>query len=318
MNTIQQNSKAPRQKKNAEALEAPDYGRMPAQKPVMLPFSGYDELVSIAGIDFTLERALNIVGVVKFSDFRSFTPETLAQKLASTGVAITAATIAEQDWIGRAAQLAAATPAVITAPITEEQIAAPPVESKPVESQAVHKPVPKPQAAPAVVERDGGRKQAAAEIKNKRPAPPVNATESASREAVALREKSNAAKPALTLEIQTVNFTQFETQLKLNRPAVKMLRGEIHCALNGARTLLATIDGAPLCVQVHAMNELTGEHILLASQFDSLLPAQANYALQLEFPVPRRGRYQLQTVAFLLNADPKIAWRAGPFLRVEL
>ena len=312
MNPIQQNSKAPRQKKNAETLEAPDYGRTPAQKPVMLPFSGYDELVSIAGIDFTLERALNIVGVVKFSDFRSFTPETLAQKLASTGVAITAATIAEQDWIGRAAQLAAATPAVQTA---EEQIAAPAVERKPAESQATHKPVPKPQIGPAAAGRDGGRKQGGAEVRNKRPAPPANAADSASHEAEALSEKS---KPALTLEIQAVNFTQFETQLKLNRPAVKMLRGEIHCALNGARTLLATIDGAPLCVQVHAMNELTGEHILLASQFDSLLPAQANYALQLEFPVPRRGRYQLQTVAFLLNADPKIVWRAGPFLRVEL
>lgn len=315
MNTIQQNSKAPRQKKNAETLEAPDHGRTPAQKPVMLPFSGYDELVSIAGIDFTLERALNIVGVIKFSDFCSFTPETLAQKLASTGVAITAATIAEQDWIGRAAQLAAATPAVITAPIAEEQIAAPAVESKSAESQAAPKPVPKPQIGPAAAVRDGGRKPGGAEVRNKRPAPPANAAESASHEAEALAEKS---KPALTLEIQAVNFTQFETQLKLNRPAVKMLRGEIHCALNGARTLLATIDGAPLCVQVHALNELTGEHLLLASQFDSLLPAQANYALQLEFAVPRRGRYQLQTVAFLLNADPKIVWRTGPFLRVEL
>jgi len=320
MNTFQQNSKALRQKKNAAHSPAPEQARaeMPAPKSVMLPFSGFDELVNIAGIDFTTERALNVVGISKFSNFSGYTPETLAEKLASTGVEITAATIAEQDWIGRAAQLAAETPAVAAAETAEEQITTPAVENKPAEPQPVSKPIAKPQSAPAAVERGGSRKPAPAEMKNKRPAPPENVTESEKREAIALPEKSNAAKPNLALVIQEVSFTQFETQLKLNRPAVKMLRGEIHCALHGAKALLATIDGTPLCAQVHAMNELTGEHILLASQFEALLPAQASYPLQLEFAVPQRGRYQLQVVAFLLNADPKIALRPGPLLRVEL
>jgi hypothetical protein len=97
-----------------------------------------------------------------------------------------------------------------------------------------------------------------------------------------------------------------------------MLRGEIHCTLSGAKTLLATIDSTPFCAQVHAINELTGEHIVLAAQSESLLPAQADYHLRLEFPAPARGRYQLQAIAFLLNAGAKIAFRQGPLLRVEL
>jgi len=67
-----------------------------------------DDLTVIGGIDPVIEMALNCIGIHQYSDFRDYSPETLAQTLLErAGIAVSAATIASQDWIGWAEMLAA-------------------------------------------------------------------------------------------------------------------------------------------------------------------------------------------------------------------
>jgi predicted flap endonuclease-1-like 5' DNA nuclease len=102
--------------------------------PTVFSFHRRDDLLSIEGIDPTTEMALNSIGVHQYSDFRGYSPETLAQALLErTGIAVSAATIASQDWIGWAEILAAENPSAGTAEAGNKNSAEEAIENAPAQ-----------------------------------------------------------------------------------------------------------------------------------------------------------------------------------------
>jgi predicted flap endonuclease-1-like 5' DNA nuclease len=327
MNALNQTSKSNRKRKTSQSPLAPDLNQAKPGQPVQTapplttPFGKRDDLLSIEGIDPTTERALNSVGIRQFSDFRKYTPETLAQKLqARAGLSISAALIASQDWIGWAEIFATENNSAAPAKTEDATVIEKAAENRPVENPPAAKSEETPLQSAPEVDRESGHKQASSENLAQKDKDLATASEVKAepkpREAEVSTTQSNGSEVNWALQITSAKFVPFEAQIKLNRPSVKLLRSEIHCTLNGAKALAATMEGLPLCVQIHAVNELTGECKLLASQSEFLEPAQADYQMQLEFVAPRHGRYQLQIFAFLVDADPKIAFFQGPVLRV--
>jgi hypothetical protein len=241
-----------------------------------------DDLLTIDGIDPTTEMALNSIGIRQFADFQRHTPETLAQALQErTGLAISAETIARQDWVGSAAILASVNNgpriASVEQPILREKISSQttlPANQLPI--------TPEQEIPPASV--------ASAEIATK-----------------------NEETGCQALLIQHAAFAPIERPAKPNHATMKFLQSEIDCSLIGAEAMTIAV---PFCTQVHAVDKATGGYKLLVSQVEQWQPGQMDYQVRLEFAVPGLGRYQLFVIAFLLQADSSVALYQGPLLRV--
>jgi hypothetical protein len=234
--------------------------------PAQIPQFHRNDLTAIEGIDPVIEMALNSIGIRKFTDFRGHTAETLAQALREgTGIEITAATIAGQDWIGWAELLE-----------TEAEKEKTVEESHELQAEAAETIYPK----------------------KKKPETP---------------EETNGE---VDLSIQQVRFHQLERPSTVNVAAAKWLRSEIDCRLTGATVSDMKSDRVALCAQIHALDTTTGKYKMLASQTERLELAENERHFSIEFEAPKIGRYQLQIVAFLLAANPKIVFYQGPILRV--
>jgi hypothetical protein len=245
--------------------------------PAQIPQFHRNDLTAIEGIDPVIEMALNSIGIRKFADFRGYTAETLAQALRErTGIEITAATIAGQDWTGWAELLE--TEAAKEETVEESSASAALHDEKSHELQA----------------------EAAATIHPEKQKP----------------ETQNEANGEVDLSIQQVRFHQFESPATANTAAAKFLRSEIDCRLTGATVPDMKSDRVALCAQIHALDTATGEHKMLASQAERLQLTESDCHFSIEFEAPKIGRYELQIVTFLLAANPKIAFYQGPILRV--
>jgi predicted flap endonuclease-1-like 5' DNA nuclease len=303
-------SKRHRKKKpnaHATAMDQPSFSRR------------RDDLVNIEGIDPTTELALNSIGIREFSDFQKYTAPTLAQALQeSSGLTITAETVANQDWIGRAAALAVGKNTAVMAseeikPAPEEISGRTPLPAAP------EKKIP-PAAdtnAEAASERGPVSKTKPKQKEKETPIMTTSQTDAS--------VKADAAKTPPTpqhderngwaLHIQNVTFTPIEMPAGSNQPSTKLLRSEIDYKMMNAEASVVA-KRMTLCAQVHAVDMATGEHKLLASQAERLQPRRTDYHARLEFAVPRIGRYRLDVVVFLPQPEPQIAFYEGPFLRV--
>jgi len=289
------------------------------------PFSRRrDDLVIIEGIDPTTELALNSIGIREFSDFQKYTGPTLAQALQeSSGLAITAETIANQDWIGRAAALAVEKNTAVTAseeikPVPEEISGRALLPAAPAAAAPEEKiPLAADTNEEAASEREPMSKT---KPKQKQKETPITTTSQADAGV-----KADAAKTpptpqhdetnGWTLHIQNVTFTPIEMPSGPNQPSTKLLRSEIDYKMMSAEAMTVA-KRTTLCTQVHAIDMATGEHKLLASRAERLQPRRTDYHARLEFAVPSIGRYRLDVVVFLPQPEPKIAFYEGPFLRV--
>lgn len=302
---------SPASGKNIFVAPAPLAAR--AAMPVIFPASSRDDLTNIEGIDAATEMALNSIGIRQFSDFRGYTPETLAQLLQTrTGLPIDAAVIAGQDWMAWAEMLATERNFPVAAETNEKKTIESVPENTPPEKLPEAQPEEKPpQTVSAVIPPQP-------EVNPERPLAAVNGRTNSSVQQPLAPPATETISPAADFVVQISNakFTSIATPAQPNRPAVQTIQSEIDCNLSGAKANLVTIDRLPLCAQIHAVDQLTGEHHLLASQYELLLPGQLDYRLHLECVAPRVGRYQLQVVAFLFHAEAKIAFYQGPVLRV--
>jgi predicted flap endonuclease-1-like 5' DNA nuclease len=316
-------SKRHRKKKtnvHATAMEQPPFARR------------RDDLVDIEGIDPTMERALNLIGVQEFSDFKKYTAETLARALKQTGLELdmTAETIDNQDWIGRAAALAVEKNTAVTAsdeikPALEEisgrttlpaaPTAAGPEKKMPLTAvtRVEHASEQEPVSKTKPQQPDGDAKKQEKET-------PITAVSQADAGLQADAAQTLPTPPhqganGWALRIQNVSFTPIEMPAGPNQPQAKLLRGEIDYKMTNAEASVVA-KRMTLCAQVHAVDMATGEHKLLASQAERLQPRRTDYHARLEFAVPRIGRYRLDVVVFLPQPEPQIAFYEGPFLRV--
>lgn len=121
----------------------------------------------------------------------------------------------------------------------------------------------------------------------------------------------------IILSITHATFKQQDMPVIGNRRLKKILHGEIGYVLEMANTPATFPGPLTVCAQIHAVDLSNGVSELLASKSHPVLASRHDYRADLDFDVPRFGRYQLQVVAFLLGAQPKLALYKGPLLRVE-
>ena len=303
MNTPDATPEANRKKRKKAAKRMPANAAIrkeahAAVLPAALPSLQRDDLTAIEGIDPTMEMALNSIGIRQFSDFRGHTPEALAHALQARGVdSITPEKIAEQDWMGWAEILAAEN---LSAPVPASEKRETPTEankesdsSEPL-AQAPKTEEPHSPFAPEVQHENGKTPQA----ENSSPQ----------------EEKSSPVEVAL--HIHNVRFAQIETTATALQPSAPRLRCEMQCELTGPHAVGRTLEQDHLCTQIHAIDMLTGTHLLLASQSQRLRVDQTDYSATLECKTPEAGRYQSFVIAFLLQSNPPIAFYQGPALRV--
>lgn len=71
-----------------------------------VPFTKREDLLMVEGVNPTIEIALNSIGILKYSDFNSFTSKRLSQSLQKwTGISVSAKTIENQKWFEQANKL---------------------------------------------------------------------------------------------------------------------------------------------------------------------------------------------------------------------
>jgi predicted flap endonuclease-1-like 5' DNA nuclease len=319
MNTNNSLSRPIKKKKRGKArLPQNANGRQnQAVQELAASFASRDDLLAIEGIDPTIEMALNSLGIRRYSDFRDRTPQELSQALQErTGIAISAAIIESQDWIGWAEILAAEGTAP-AAPERKDEERKESIEAAHLQDGGHHSTTAEedtPAIAPeAEQEYAWGEAAEGLDLQKEK------STESAfaqNPELPMAKSEDNSEIDGAAVRIKGTRFEQFETSATADTPSETRLRGEISCELTGAEALTATADGKTFCAQIHALDTATGESELLASKSERLQPNQAEYSFGLEFKIPRVGRYQLQVVALLLDAVPKIDFYQGPLLRV--
>jgi len=276
----------------AETSKRDDQHPATASTPVILR----DDLVDIDGIDPTIEMALNSLGIRRFTNFDGYTPKSLSQALHDrAGISVSAETIATQDWLGGAQILVEENAARFVPPAKKDA------------AKDAPRGAFSPERMSAEIKSNGAGDQKA-----------VGATNDSSAEGVLpenkpIQKQSAHAEKDIVLHIKHVRFTQ-QTE-PADNPLAKRLRGEIACELARPKQAV-TMDQMTLCAQVHAVNLASGVSELLAAKSHFVLPHRDDYATVIDFEAPQLGRYQLQIVALLLGAQPVIACRPGPVLRV--
>lgn len=277
--TIQKIKPAPRNQARLMSIE----------RPAVPALIDRDDLLQIDGIDPAMEMALNSLGIRRFADFKDYTPQSLSQALQDrTGLSVSGDLIARQDWLAWAEILTAEViPAECEATKDEamENLIVLDDKNNLVESVETLTPIAMDMAPAAEVE-----------------------------EALTQHSEQAGNQTAINemaIRISEVRFTPITLQEATETASVKRLWGEINCELAGT-----TVAGMLLCAQIHAVNTATDEWALVAVKTERLPTTQTEYRFQLEFAAPLVGHYRLQIVAFLLQADPVIAFWQGPFLRV--
>jgi hypothetical protein len=310
----------------------------------------FDELTLIDGIDSTIERVLNNIGVKRYAGLAATTPEFIAAELQRVNIRISAQAIAEQDWIGRARQLveeqrnaASKGDEHIDARATKAsqlfdagQLEQPEVAEDPGDSSLLGQQ-DRQSAATAVTAGAEGTDNPA-DFRDARREESLMHTANASitmqsaserlEEPAAIPMPASAAPPAapppasapvppnMELHIRRAHFAQKNLSSTTAR-GDKVLHGEIGCELLHLDRLPPASETMVICAEVHAVDLANGRSELLASKSQIVQPHRNDYSTAIDVKIPPSGKYRLQVVAFLLGGLPLFDLYRGPVLRVE-
>lgn len=95
------------------------------------------------------------------------------------------------------------------------------------------------------------------------------------------------------------------------------LRLESTLGVSGPRVEKLCEDRQPYLVEIHLVDMDTNQSERVASYKAQLSPGELDYMIQLDFPIPRAGRYHLYLVASLLAKEGSVVYLQGPLVRVE-
>ena len=260
------------------------------------------------GIEPECEVALNDIGIMKYSEILQYSAEGLAKVLSKrSGYVISSAVIASQDWIGRAKKLyelnKKAEPLKETEPKTEVTTEnAETYNSKPKKTVEQQDSIIEKNQPENISEGDAFTIEHTATSVEPAPVKPNHAVES--------------NKP-VELKITEVKIHPSDLPGSADSVDETTLRAEITARLKLKKGYALPETGLPVCAQVHAINTTTGAPKLLAFSSLNYQNGKSDVNINLDFTAPAVGRYKLQVVLLLLDAEPAIALHEGPFLRVE-
>jgi len=122
--------------------------------------------------------------------------------------------------------------------------------------------------------------------------------------------------PATLLELSYPRIAETEPAGKRQEQATH-LRMESKLTVAGTRAEKLCQDRQPYLVEVHLVDLDTNQSERVASDKAQLSPGEQDYRIQMDFPIPLAGRYQLYLVASLLAEGGSVVYLQGPLVRVE-
>ena len=298
-----------------------------------------DHLASINGVGSTSADALYRIGLRRFADLAQYTPERLAQALREqAGVKISPKRIAAENWIGQAKALMSAlhTPSMEEGAMEQEPgnvlgdsnwrqhagfslffDTVTPNEGSPTwQTRLYHDETGNEALLPGIdttawvtwiIER--------AELPDIANAPSIAPDFRAPPP-----DLNTAAPSALTApynaQIEILDIQVFEALTTPPEKTEKRLIAETRFQISGAEAEAITKKGISFRVEVHAIDLNDEASQLLAVQHGQLQPQMFEYALQVDFPVPDCGRYELHTLVLLLPPGEMMTYYQGPNLSV--
>jgi predicted flap endonuclease-1-like 5' DNA nuclease len=268
--------------------------------PITIPIIERDDLLAIEGIHPTVELALNSIGILTYSDFDGYTPETLSQALQKrAGISVTTQMIEDQKWLEQAKKLAQIIP-------SDQQLSQ--------EKNQVQNMKNNDQIKLETDKEKLDEKHMVDSDESSGMVKPI-ASEQTSQSRDHQQKRLKDFNKLVTLKITEVKFDPSEISLPDGTKAKKM-RAEIYWTLDGDNIASIIQNRCLICAQIHAINTKTNEARLVATTFSQPLPEQNRYKNYLEFDIPPIGYYRLASVVFLLDQEATIDFHQGPFLKV--
>lgn len=275
-----------------------------------------DDFEAIQGIGPKFAEALQRIGIHRYADFAEYTSDQLAQMLfEQTGVRVSPQRIESQNWIGQATALTGETQVV-----TWRQQAGfslffdymldgqgePHWQTRVCQTRVYHEESGSEELFPGI-----------------EPLPWVEwilrqADLPAAVDAAPLPAPASApAQPTATagakLEILEPHVAVLEPGADARQ---RRLAITISFRLVGGPFATLASDGTPYQVEIHLTDLHRGVTNLVSSQRGRLQLATVDYSSEQVVEIPAVGRYELQSIVFLLPPGEALAVRVGPALQV--
>jgi hypothetical protein len=305
------------------------------------PSDSGDDLQQIKGIGQVVAQAMNSVGIHRYADLASFTPESLADLLKAEIPSISPKTIERYDWNGQARALVKAADTEPTSPEEDAEVAEEPEEEAPVpptwrqhagfsvffdyqrdehgervwQTRVYHdeageeEPFPGLETAPWV---KWVFDQADLPIE---PTPTVTEIppEPTPAETEIAAPPATETPYAVQLEILEVQVTEVKPSSDVPE---KRLKAGVRFQVVGSEAETVAADHIPFRIEVHTVDLESGASGLVGTGDSELQPRVFEYSSEQTFPIPEVGRYELHTIVLLLPPGDMMAYHRGPTIKV--
>ncbi len=290
-----------------------------------------NELGDIDGLGEKSADALYEFGIHNFADLTQHTPDFLSEVLQKAGVKVSAKTIENKDWIGKARKLAESVK-------QEPPLLEPEATSMNVSDETWREHAMLTKKIEYMIGEDGQknwqtyiyREQNAGDdvkipgitpinwvnwILEKANLPPVELPVEAETEATLATDEN--------VEVQTVpeetKVIITDVQISIAEPSSSMpekrLSAVVHFQLAGDQVETLTDNQHSYRIESHAINLENNKLDLVASKLGKLQPQQLEYSVQQTFPIPEEGRHQLHHVVLLLPPLAKAGFYQGTIIK---
>jgi len=303
-------------------------------------YSG-DDLQQIKGIGQAIAQAMNSVGINRYADLASFTPESLADLLQIEIPSVSPKRIEHDDWIGQAKTLAQSANTEREPTKEEEEVTKEPEEGAPVsprwhqhagfsvffdyqiddhgahvwQTRAYHDETDIETSFPGVAPAPWVNwviKQAELTTEPTQtetqipPEPKLGETD--------IAEASEAeAQYEAELEIVEVRVTEIKPSSDVPE---KRLQAGVRFQVVGSEAETVAAEFIPFRIELHTVDLESGASGLVASNDSELQPQVLKYTSEQTFPIPSVGRYELHTIVLLLPPAEMMAYHRGPTIKV--
>lgn len=313
-----------------------------------------DDLKKIKGVGQSIEKALNDLGISRFSDLAKLTPEELVRLLKPKVAFVSIHRIESNDWIGQAQELAREEIGRVSfQPDTNESILSeveisddvgkePPAPSHPVAWQELAdffvsfglniSPEGEEQIQTKIHHSQADKSaqwdgfaidQLVEWMVDQANLTPSIRTESPdkyiSTSELSLAKEPEEGQPDAQIYVTDLWVSEARIPITMSgQGSPPRLKAVSKLIIEGSAALELTRDETPFTVEYFLVDTQTHKTELVATRRERLVPDTLTYDIEQDFPIPQPGRHQLYVVARLSPPAILATHVQGPVIRVEL
>lgn len=304
----------------------------------------YDDFKKIKGIGDSIAMALVESGICRYQELASMTPLELTERLKDRVAFISPQRIQRDEWIAQAKNLAKGTPAEVPHPEKSPDKGNNTSPQEAGKSTADSKRESWKEVADFFVSfgyttTQEGEERLQTRVHHSQAGDFKQWDGIVTKELVSwILTKANLSEEDMpemgdsrpAKQAQPQPDPQPATLLKLSYPRVAEaeaagkgqaqathLHLESKLVVSGPQVEKLCDERQPYLVEVHLVDVDTNQSERVTSDKAQLSPGEQDYRIQMDFPIPQAGRYQVYLVASLLAKGGSVVYLQGPLVRVE-